>query len=111
MNEVIKTQGRFNPEKSIELVIGGTKLLGYVQATVYFDYTEYPEIRYPGGAGEPPYDVAEITSVKLTVTLYGSALGNDEEHCIQFVTNSIEFYEEHFGEIDIDEVFGYVYAE
>ena len=101
-----KSEGIFNPEKSIELEIGGTKLLGYVQATVYFDYTEYPEIRYPGGAGEPPYDVAEITSVDLIIELEGQG-----GRAIIFKSHSIAFYEKHFGEIDVNEVCGHVYAE
>ena len=106
--ETCSTMPVFLEEVSIE--IGGTKLPATSEGEVHFTHTYYPARNMHGRMedAEPSHEEVELDEVELTITLYGSALGSDEEHCIQFVTNQIEFYEEHFGHLDCEDVNGYI---
>jgi len=106
MNEQVTNGTQEVENENAIVVIGGTELHAYIKGEIDYTYTSHPGyFDHRGIVGaEPPSDEITLDSVKLTVTLYGSALGNDEEHCIQFVTNSIEFYEKHFGELESSDV-------
>ena len=92
-----------------EIIIGDTILIACIEGELHFTYTHHPAQNMGGRMEDaiPSDEEVVLDEVELTVTLYGSALGNDEEHCIQFITSSIEFYEEHFGELDCMDVIGY----
>ena len=106
--ETCSTMPVFLEEVSIE--IGGTKIPATIEGEVHFTHTYYPAINMRSLVeyAEPSHQEVELDEVELTVTLYGSALGSDEEHYIQFVTNQIGFFEEHFGHLDCEDVSGYI---
>tara|TARA_R110000824_G_scaffold71733_9_gene183563 strand:- start:3120 stop:3434 length:315 start_codon:yes stop_codon:yes gene_type:complete len=88
-----------------EIVIGGTKLQAHIEGTVEFIFMREVE----GGIGDRMEHATrgseEVTiySVELTVSL---GYYDGESYC--FTTTSIDFYEEHFGELNIEDVIGYM---
>ena len=90
--------------------IGDTRIDASIEGEVHFTYTHYPAQNMGGRMEDaiPSDEEVVLDEVHLTVTLWGHPDGgDDEEHCIKFETNSIEFYEEHFGELDCVDVIGY----
>lgn len=96
--------------------IGGTKIPMSIEGEIFFTHTYYPAKNMQGRMedAEPSDEEVTLDEVDLTVTLWGLPDGDGntlhmryEEHCVIFKTNSIEFYEEHFGELDCMDVIGY----
>jgi len=95
--------------KYVIIVIAGAKIPATIEGDISFTYTEHPAQNMGGRMEDaiPSDQEVELDEVELTVTLFGSTLGNDEEHGIQFVTNCTDFYVEHFGELECQDVIGY----
>ena len=91
-----------------EIEIGGTKIPMVIEGEVYFTHTHYPAKNMHGRMedAEPSHDEVELDEVELTVTLFGKSMEKCVEGYhgdIQFKTNSIEFYEEHFGVLSVED--------
>ena len=104
MSEV--TNGtKYVEKENATVVIGGTEIHAYIEGEVDYTYTYYPA-QDMGGRMEDAVssdEKIELNSVDLTVTLYGKSIEKCVEghHSdIQFKSTSIEFYIEHFGELE-----------
>ena len=92
--------------------IGGRKIPVTIEGEVNFTYTYYPAQNMSGRMEDAIPSDSEVTldEVDLNVTLHGvrdTDAPTASEGQIQFTTNSIEFYDEHFGELDCTDVAGY----
>ena len=92
-----------------DIEIGGTKIPMHIEGEIEYTYTYHPAQGMSGRMEDAIPSDEEITldSVDLTVTLYGKSVekcveGNHGD--IQFKTTSIDFYNEHFGELHSDDV-------
>ena len=89
------------------ITIADVKVGACIEAVVHFTFL----LEQDGGIGDRMENAIRgseevtIDSVDLTITLY--VPGANAPH-IQFVSTSIDFYEEHFGELEVEDVVGYV---
>lgn len=102
MSNCTITHGEMSVDKDwTKIAIGGTELGAYIEGTINFTFQREQE----GGIGDRMENAVRgseevtIDSVDLTVTL------NDT---LTFKTTSIDFYEEHFGELECEDVVGYI---
>ena len=87
--------------------IGGTKIPMSIEGEVEYTHTHYPAQGMSGRMEDaiPSSDEITLDSVDLTVTLFGESTPFDGyPNYIQFKTNSIEFYEKHFGVLESEDV-------
>ena len=90
--------------KDVIIEIAGAKIPATTEGDISFTYTEYPAQNMSGRMEDaiPSDGEVELDGVELTVTLYCG----DAMH-IRFETTCTDFYEEHFGELECDDVIGY----
>tara|TARA_R110000824_G_scaffold6213_2_gene28746 strand:- start:4357 stop:4668 length:312 start_codon:yes stop_codon:yes gene_type:complete len=90
--------------KDVNIEIAGAKIPATIEGDISFTYTEYPA-QGMGGRMEDAVDSdeeVELDDVELTVTLRPEGAES-----IDFKTTCTDFYEEHFGELDCEDVIGY----
>ena len=87
-----------------EIIIGDTKLIACIEGELHFTYTHHPAQNMGGRMEDaiPSDEEVVLDEVELTVTI-----AQGKTNFIRFKTNSTEFYEEHFGELDCMDVIGY----
>jgi hypothetical protein len=108
MSNCTITHGEMSVEKDeTKITIGGTKIEASIEGIINFTFLREQE----GGIGDrmenatPGSEEITIDSVDLTVTLYEPT---ENAPYIQFETTSIDFYEEHFGELECEDIVGYI---
>jgi hypothetical protein len=92
-----------------EIIIGGTKLMAHIEGTIEFTFMREVE----GGIGDRMEDATpgsqEVLLDTVDLDVYLSVLSPiDVFDEIHFKSTSLDFYEEHFGELELEDVIGYV---
>ena len=85
------------------ITIADVKVGACIEAVVHFTFLREQDDRMENAIRGS--EEVTIDSVYLTVTLY---VPGANAPYIQFVSTSIDFYEEHFGELEVEDVVGYV---
>ena len=89
--------------KNVIIEIAMAMIPATIEGEISFTYTEYPAQNMGGRMEDaiPSDQEVELDEVELTVTLC------DGVRHFRFATTDVDFYEEHFGELDCQDVIGY----
>ena len=90
--------------KNVIIEIAMAMIPATIEGDISFTYTEYPAQNMSGRMEDAvdSDEEVELDEVELTVALFNG------DESIDFKTTCTDFYEEHFGELDCEDVIGYI---